>query len=76
MKYFTLIAATAAIKLSEPWNKASLPDCPADEKRTRMEDLKTHVAPYPYVGATCKKAAKSKGSDKGESAAVASAKAT
>ena len=37
-----------------PWDKDSLPDCPADSGRTIMDDGKTHVSKYPNVGATCK----------------------
>jgi hypothetical protein len=36
------------------WLKETLPECPADKKRTRMDDCKTHVAKFPFVGATCK----------------------
>jgi hypothetical protein len=36
------------------WEKDTLPDCPEDESRTRMDDGKTHVSKYPNVGATCK----------------------
>ena len=37
-----------------PWDKDTLPDCPADSKRTIMDDGKTHVSKYPNVGSTCK----------------------
>ena len=37
-----------------PWDRATLPDCPADKTRTRMDDFITHVSKYPNVGATCK----------------------
>ena len=56
MKFFALAAllATAqSVNLSEPWDKDSLPDCP-EPTRTKMDDGKTHVTKYPYVGATCK----------------------
>ena len=50
-----ILSASSAFKLTstEPWDKDSLPDCPA-EPRTVMDDGKTHVTKYPYVGATCK----------------------
>ena len=48
------IASTQAIVTREPWDRDSLPDCPEDEARTRMDDGKTHVSKYPNVGATCK----------------------
>ena len=48
-----LVAASQAVKISEPWDKDSLPDCP-EGRRTIMDDGKTHVSKYPYVGATCK----------------------
>ena len=50
-----LLAATNAIKLSknEPWDKDSLPKCPADTSRTKMDDGRTHVTKYPYNGASC-----------------------
>ena len=50
-----LLSASNAYKLksAEPWDKDSLPTCP-DEPRTIMDDGKTHVTKYPYVGATCK----------------------
>ena len=58
MKYSLVIAAflgtISAVRLSEPWDKDSLPECPKDKRRTIMDDQKTHVASYPYVGATCK----------------------
>ena len=56
MKFNLVIAAlgaVSAVKLNEPWDKASLPDCP-EPTRTVMDDGKTHVTKYPYVGATCK----------------------
>ena len=37
------------------WNPDTLPACPSAE-RTMMDDGKTHVVKYPYVGATCKAA--------------------
>ena len=37
-----------------PWDKESLPECPADGARTIMDDGKTHVSKYPNVGATCR----------------------
>ena len=57
MKFTLFVAAAAAIKLGEPWDPKSLPDCPDDTKRTLMDDHKTHVVPWPYVGATCFRAA-------------------
>ena len=60
-----LVAVASAKRLSDapaapavepvPWDKDTLPDCPADKTRTKMDDFKTHVVKYPYVGATCKK---------------------
>ena len=35
------------------WKPETLPPCPSPE-RTVMDDGKTHVVKYPYVGATCK----------------------
>ena len=55
MKFFAIAALVATVqnvKLSEPWDADSLPACPSGE-RTIMDDGKTHVAKYPYVGATC-----------------------
>ena len=53
-----LVSSSTAIKLksknSEPWDKDTLPDCPADPARTIMDDGKTHVVQYPKVGASCK----------------------
>jgi len=60
-----LIAGSKAVKLSKdgpwewdksktPWDRDTLPDCPADTGRTIMDDGKTHVSKYPNVGATCK----------------------
>ena len=37
-----------------PWDKETLPECPADTGRTIMDDGKTHVSKYPNVGSTCK----------------------
>jgi hypothetical protein len=37
----------------EPWDKASLPQCPQDTRRTIMDDGLTHVTKYPFNGATC-----------------------
>jgi len=64
MKYTLAVAAllghSYAIKLAkrsmvdEPWLPETLPSCPADETRTVMDDGKTHVTKYPYVGASCK----------------------
>lgn len=53
MKFALFVASAAAIRLGEPWDPNSLPDCPDDVKRTKMDDGKTHVTPWPYVGATC-----------------------
>ena len=56
MKFFALaalVATSQAVNLVEPWDPESLPDCP-EGKRTKMDDMKTHVTKYPYVGATCK----------------------
>ena len=54
MKFFAvaLIATVQSVKLNEPWDPESLPACPG-EGRTIMDDGKTHVSKYPYVGATC-----------------------
>ena len=54
MKFIALVAAASALQIAEPWDKASLPDCPKDDSRTLMDDRKTHVTKYPYVGASCK----------------------
>jgi len=56
MKFATIatIATTQAISKREPWDKESLPECPDDPARTRMDDKNfTHVSKYPNVGATC-----------------------
>ena len=37
------------------WDASTLPPCPSAE-RTMMDDGKTHVVKFPYVGATCKAA--------------------
>ena len=37
------------------WDPSTLPPCPSAE-RTMMDDGKTHVVKFPYVGATCKAA--------------------
>ena len=37
-----------------PWDKDTLPSCPADGKRTIMDDGRTHIVKYPRVGASCK----------------------
>ena len=55
-----LVAAAQSMRLTEAvdpvsWDKDTLPDCPSDPTRTKMDDYKTHVVKYPYVGATCKK---------------------
>jgi hypothetical protein len=52
-----LLGVTSAVILKGdpiPWEKDTLPDCPKDKTRTRLDDFKTHVTKYPYVGATCK----------------------
>lgn len=65
MKYSFAIACLLGVSSSillesrddpEPvsWLKDTLPDCPKDKKRTIMDDGKTHITKYPYVGATCK----------------------
>merc|ERR1719453_1844807 len=60
MKYTFAIAAllstSSAVRVQkhEPWDRDSLPDCPADDTRTIMDDGKTHVTKYPLVGASCK----------------------
>ena len=56
MKFLALAAVAQAVKISgDPpgWNPDTLPTCP-DPPRTLMDDRKTHVVKYPYVGATCK----------------------
>ena len=35
------------------WLKDTLPACPDDKNRTIMDDGKTHIVKYPYVGAVC-----------------------
>ena len=55
MKFFALAALLATVQsvnVAEPWDQDSLPACP-EGKRTKMDDGKTHVTKYPYVGATC-----------------------
>ena len=52
MKFALLVATASAIMVTEPWDKASLPPCPAPP-RTIMDDGETHVTKYPFVGATC-----------------------
>ena len=51
-----LIAGTEAARLNaaDPvaWEPETLPPCPG-AGRTVMDDGKTHVTKYPYVGATC-----------------------
>lgn len=61
MKYSLAVAAllgvSSGIKLRGdpvPWLKDTLPECPTDKKRTIMDDGKTHIAKYPFVGATCR----------------------
>jgi len=52
-----LLGLTSAFRLNaEPvaWDKDTLPECPTDKKRTVMDDGKTHVAKYPFVGSTCR----------------------
>jgi hypothetical protein len=41
------------LKSSEPWLKDTLPACPEDETRTIMDDGRTHVTKFPFVGAVC-----------------------
>jgi len=55
MKFATIatIATAQALVKREPWDKASLPDCPSDVNRIILDDGETHVTKYPYVGATC-----------------------
>ena len=55
MKFATIaiIATTQAIVKREPWDKASLPDCPDDKNRITLDDGETHVSKFPNVGATC-----------------------
>ena len=49
--------AEAAAKKVDPqpvaWDKDTLPNCPGED-RIVMDDGKTHVTKYPYVGASCK----------------------
>jgi len=35
------------------WLKDTLPACPEDKNRTIMDDGKTHIVKFPYVGAVC-----------------------
>jgi hypothetical protein len=35
------------------WLKDTLPACPDDANRTIMDDGKTHIVKFPYVGAVC-----------------------
>lgn len=44
---------TAPAPTPVAWLPSTLPPCPSPE-RTMMDDGKTHVVKYPYVGATCK----------------------
>ena len=55
MKFATIatIANAQAIVKREPWDKASLPDCPEDRSRQLMDNGETFPTRYPYVGATC-----------------------
>ena len=50
-------AADAAAEEEAPkpvaWLKDTLPSCPDDKNRTIMDDGKTHIVKYPYVGAVC-----------------------
>ena len=46
---------TTAEKEPVAWDASTLPPCPSAE-RTMMDDGKTHVVKFPYVGATCKAA--------------------
>ena len=51
-----LLSVAGAVKLQgDPvsWDKNTLPTCP-DAPRTVMDDGKTHVTKYPFVGASCK----------------------
>ena len=41
------------VQAASPWDKGTLPSCPADTSRTTMEDYKTHVVKWPNVGASC-----------------------
>ena len=50
-------AAAAAADEAPPtpvaWMKDTLPACPDDKNRTIMDDGKTHIVKFPYVGAVC-----------------------
>ena len=50
-------AAAAAEEAGPPkpvaWLKDTLPACPDDKNRTIMDDGKTHIVKFPYVGAVC-----------------------
>jgi len=50
-----LLSTSRGVKIGRkaPWDPASLPPCPDDSKRTIMDDGKTHVTKFPYVGASC-----------------------
>ena len=64
---------TTAEKEPVAWMPDTLPACPSAE-RTMMDDGKTHVVKYPYVGATCKPAAAILAEVEGKPAAKAAAK--
>jgi len=52
-----LLQTSQSIKIGvEPkaWDPKTLPACPSDKARTIMDDGKTHIAAYPFVGASCK----------------------
>ena len=57
MKFLVFfVAAVSSMKLKQlgtPWLKDTLPTCPDDKNRTIMDDGKTHIVKYPYVGAVC-----------------------
>lgn len=60
-----LLSSTQAVRVKDspvpkPWDPKTLPECPSDPARTIMDDGRTHVTKYPYVGASCKPQTESK----------------
>ena len=55
-----LLQSSQSIRITDPkvepkaWDPKTLPECPSDPARTIMDDGKTHISKYPYVGASCK----------------------
>jgi len=55
-----LLQTSQSIRITDPkvepksWDPKTLQACPTDPARTILDDGKTHVAKYPFVGASCK----------------------